>query len=65
MSAIFQGYLAIPILPFELSNRFDYQLSLIENYLHKNMKNLVSCVLTDFKFLTKNVMAEANQQYSF
>ena len=65
MSAMNLGFSAIPILPFENSNHYDYQLSLIENYLHKNFKKLVTCLKNDFRFLTKKVEANIGREYSF
>lgn len=54
MTAFAQGFNCIPILPYQGSNVHDYQLTLVENYIMKNNKNLTKVIKPDFGFLKVN-----------
>ena len=57
MAAVRGGFLAVPVLQYEVFYRDDFQLSLVEHYILKirHLRDMKTRLRNDFRFLVKKV----------
>ena len=57
MAAIRGGFLTIPVIPYEVFYRDDFQLSLVEHYILKirHLNNYRGMIRNDFQFLVQEI----------